>query len=450
MFGSHLRNERKTERRDEQFGDREEEIEHDQHPRARFQPLLGRRGHFAKFRTRGIPLDERIEGQEEIGQSGQAHADGDFARRRNLLSAFCQRSEEPHDQRGQDDDEERIDRLPDFGRDHIGSHEVAREDRERSPVLVEREPEKDRDPQHGEKGVHALFDLLRHPSLLLGSVADGLLPLLFARIGKALLAHHEDKERNEHGGHRRDERIVDTRIENFEILLAESAQIVRNRAARLRNKGVEVVDHLARHAVGGVQILVAERRELGVVTQIVDVEPPAAQHRCDERGNQSADIDEDVEDLEARIALRGIARIVVKLTDDRLEIALEKAVAESNEEKGATRQRQQPGRILRRGQNRDGEHAVTERHDDQTADDRPLVILRAVGDQAADQTEHIDTGVEERVDQRAFLFAQTELRAEEEHQHRIHNVIAEALAHVAQGSGNQPFGMVFEHSPLGI
>ncbi len=86
----------------------------------------------------------------------------------------------------------------------------------------------------------------------------------------------------------------------------------------------------------------AEGRELGVVGQRVHAEPPAAEHRGHEGSHQAAHVDEHIENLEAGVALRGIFGIVIELTHDGLEVALEKTVAEGDEEEGETGHRQKP------------------------------------------------------------------------------------------------------------
>ena len=86
----------------------------------------------------------------------------------------------------------------------------------------------------------------------------------------------------------------------------------------------------------------AERGEVGVVEHVVCLEPPLAEQRCHKRSYESADVDEDVEDLEARVAAafrlaQGVLalesrlslEVVVHLTDDSLQVALEQAVAEA-------------------------------------------------------------------------------------------------------------------------
>ena len=62
-----------------------------------------------------------------------------------------------------------------------------------------------------------------------------------------------------------------------------------------------------------------------------------------------------------------------------------------------------------------------------------------------DEAEHIDTSVEAGVDDSGCLLFKAEFRAEEEHEHSVHDIISEALAHVAQSRGDQPLGLVLKH-----
>ncbi len=197
---------------------------------------------------------------------------------------------------------------------------------------------------------------------------------------------------------------------------------------------------------GDTQELMAHGGERRVVHHAVDIKPPRAQHGSHEGGDETADVDEHIENLEARIALRCVAGIVVQLTHDSLKVAFEKTVAEGYEEERHGCHSKKHIGVVACGHHRHGEHNVAEGHDDKTPDDGAFVVLRLVGDGAAHKAEHIDAGVEHGVDQGAFLFREAEFGAQEEHQHCIHDVVAETFAHVAQGRWNKAFGMVFKHN----
>ena len=97
--------------------------------------------------------------------------------------------------------------------------------------------------------------------------------------------------------------------------------------------------------------------------QSVDLKPPRAQQRSNERSDKTTNIDEDIENLETRVALSlgnaqclftllGSLRleVVVHLSYDGLQVALEQTVTEGNEEQCHTRQWQQPRDVSRRSQ----------------------------------------------------------------------------------------------------
>ena len=203
---------------------------------------------------------------------------------------------------------------------------------------------------------------------------------------------------------------------------------------------------------------VAEFGQVGIVQESVGLQPPLTEERRDERRDETADVDEDIEDLEAGVPLllgrlQGLGAflgrfdliVVVHLADDGLEISLEQAVAEGDQGQGQAGEGKQPCGVGGRGRDGDGQEDVTRRHDDQALLDGALVVLGAVGDDAAHQGEHIDGGVEDGVDQAAGRIAESELGDEEQQQDRIHDVVAEAFAHVAERGGKQSFRVVFEH-----
>ena len=166
----------------------------------------------------------------------------------------------------------------------------------------------------------------------------------------------------------------------------------------------------------------AEGGQLGIVEQAVLSEPPLAQIGGDEGRHQTADIDKHIEYLETAVAaaLHGGQRlgpvfgglslhIVVHLSHDGLQVALEETIAEGDEEEGQAGEGQQPRGVLCGGHDGDGEEHIAQGHDDKAGADGALVVLRAVGDDTAHEAQHIDAGVEHRVDDTAGGIAQTEL-----------------------------------------
>ena len=126
-----------------------------------------------------------------------------------------------------------------------------------------------------------------------------------------------------------------------------------------------------------------------------------------------------------------------------MEVAFEKTVAAGDEQQGEHRQEEDPGLGAVGAEHRDGQQAIANGHHDDTRDDGLLVVLGAVGDDTARQGEDVDEKIEHTEDQRRPLVGDAELGADEQHQHGIHDVVAEPLAHVAQSGGDQTLRMLF-------
>ena len=179
------------------------------------------------------------------------------------------------------------------------------------------------------------------------------------------------------------------------------------------------------------------------------LQPPVAHADRNERSEETADVDEHVEYLEARFALVAELLVVVHLTHERLQVALEQTVTECDYQQAQTRQHQIEslvGHGCRRG---NCDNQVTDRHDDQAPHDSALVVLGLIGDDTADQRKQIDRGIEARVDVTRRLLVEPELGRDEERQNSHHDVEAEAFAHVGQSGGDQTFWL-FKHSFLSI
>ncbi len=251
---------------------------------------------------------------------------------------------------------------------------------------------------------------------------------------------------------------MDAGVEGVEVVLAEGGHVGEVVAGELHLLG----ECLEVAAVGAAQRSVdegvAEAWQVSVVGEVVHIEPPRAEQRRNERSGQRTHVDEDVEYLEARVALAlcplqavgalacGVAlKVVVHLSDDGLQVALEEAVAAGDEHQGEDGEREQGGGVLGCGEHGDGQAHIAQGHDQEATHDGALVVLCAVGDDAAHEAHDIDGGQEQGGDEAARLVGQAKLGAEEECQHGVHDVIAEALAHVAEGCEKQSFGMVLEH-----
>lgn len=94
---------------------------------------------------------------------------------------------------------------------------------------------------------------------------------------------------------------------------------------------------------------------------------------------------------------------------------------------------------------RNGKQDIAERHHHQAVDDGAFIVLRAVGYESADEAQHIDSGIKKRINQTSCLIAKPELRAKEQREDSIHDIIPETLAHIGKGGGYQSFRMVFKH-----
>lgn len=239
---------------------------------------------------------------------------------------------------------------------------------------------------------------------------------------------------------------MDAGVEHLEVLRAERLDVSHVVTDVLGDHRVEVVEVLIVHAVSDAEILVAHCGEVSVIAHAVNAEPPAAQHGGHEGGHEATDVDEHVENLEAGVTLGSVLGVVIELSDDGLEVALEEAVAECDQEQSHASDCEEPAVSGGSGEDGDGEDDVAGGHHQEAGDDGTLIVLSAVSDYAADEAEHVDAGVEEGVYEGALLLGEAEFGTQEQHEHGVHDVIAKALAHVAEGGGYQAGGLVFKHS----
>ena len=150
-------------------------------------------------------------------------------------------------------------------------------------------------------------------------------------------------------------------VEDLQVGLTRSSHVV-DITARSSHQGVQVGRSLFTHARRIVDEPMAEFGQLCVIDHIVCLEPPLAQQRSYEGSNQTTHVDEDIENLEARVALalgdtqclrtllgRFGLEVVVHLTDNSLQISLEETITKGDEEEGQTGERQQPHLVVSRG-----------------------------------------------------------------------------------------------------
>ena len=273
---------------------------------------------------------------------------------------------------------------------------------------------------------------------------------LLGGLRELALLREEDNQRNEHGGHRNEEREVDTLVEGQDIVGAELRQV-----SAVVGGGKHRVCHrlgeLLRHSAVS-KILVAEGRHVRVVNKVVNLKPPLAQHGSHEGSNHATDVDEHVENLETAVALvLGLGQssgtflgglgleVVVHLTDESLQVAFEQTVTKSDEEQSRASEDEDAPPATRAvgddafsvlAEQRDSHTHITEGHDDQAPLDGAVVVLGAVGDDTANEAQHIDAEVEHRVDDTSGGIGQAELRHDEQQQDGVHDVVAETLTHV--------------------
>ena len=251
---------------------------------------------------------------------------------------------------------------------------------------------------------------------------------------------------------------MDTLVEDLQVVLARCSHIVYC-TTDLGHQLSQVSHSLGSHCTCILNELVAECGQLCVVNHSVGIQPPLTQQGSYERSDQTTDINKYVEDLETRITLALCnsqslgtllsslsLEVVIHLTNDCLQVTLEQTVTKCDQEQSEAGQNQQPSGVTSSCQNRNRQQHITGCHYHQTRLNGSLVVLRAVSDETTNQSQQIDTCIEYRVDSTADCLVQTELRAEEQYQHCIHNIVAKTLTHITQSSSQQTFGMSFEHN----
>ena len=431
----YFRDERKTQRRDEQFGYRQDEVGDQQQP-GRYAFGRGETSLCLYF-GEGRKAD-RTEGHDHVGQSGDAHTDGDLLGRGRFAVFFAQYAEYPDDDRGEEDHAEGVHRLEQFGRN--GESEegqpgvVLCEECQGQSVLVEREPEENHDGEYGKQGVKTLFDLLGR-LLDFGFGRFALLRYGFgSRVGQVVAVGYEDHQGDEHGEDGHAECIVESGVECFEVVLGKGGHVGRSTVeAYLGGQfGKTSFYHFGGHR--SVVELVAQGGQVGVVGEALCAQPPVAySHGC-HRGEHAADVDEHVEDLETGVAQFSVFLVVVELADECLQVALEQSVTECDDHQGADDNGF-------RADGWDGQNDVSQGHDQDTGGDGAFVVASAVGDQTSHHGQNIDRCIEERINFSGAFPVDAEFRHKEKGQDRHHGVKSETFAHVRQRGGDKAFGL---------
>ena len=183
----------------------------------------------------------------------------------------------------------------------------------------------------------------------------------------------------------------------------------------------------------------AHGRQAAVVGEALRAQEPVADGGGGEGGEESADVDAHVKDHEGRVAQLGILRVVVQLADHRLQVALEEAVAEGDDEQADQGDGQRHAR--------NGHDGVAGEHDDDAEKDDQLVLAGAVGQDAAEQRQGINGVIEPAVVIAGRGGGEVIPGLQEKDQDGHHGIEAEALAHVGEKGDKQSLGMIFEHWP---
>ena len=221
---------------------------------------------------------------------------------------------------------------------------------------------------------------------------------------------------------------MDTLVEDGDVVGAESSGVSEN---------ITFLHH-SRHGLcellGCLTIseeLVAQTGHISVIDKVMRLQPPFAEERGDERSEETTDVDEDVENLEAGVAailslceclgtLLGslFFELIVQFADDGLQVALEQTVTEGDEQQSHTGDNQdgpptstavEDSTLCGLAEQRNSHHHIADSHDNQTPLDGLVVVLGLVGDDTAHQTQHVDAEIEDGVDDAGGSIGKTEL-----------------------------------------
>ena len=138
---------------------------------------------------------------------------------------------------------------------------------------------------------------------------------------------------------------------------------------------------------------------------------------------EGSNVDAHVEDAEGQVPVFAVARRVVKVANEHLQVAFEKARADGDEGKGGNHDGQSASK---------GEKRVTEEHDDGAERDCFAVAEIFVGDESAKHREKVDRGQKdaEHLSGGGGGPAVPGLKVEREN--RKHGVVAESFSHVGE------------------
>ena len=346
MTRCHFRYKRQSKRADKQFCYRQEEVGYNQYPRPCFFQTGCTHGfctHRAEFGARRITANHRVNHQEQVCSCRYGHTNGNLTRGGDGLSAFGHCAKYQHDDRRKDNHEARVQCLPNLRCNRVRTNEVASKYRKRLTILMERKPEEYSNTQYCEQSIHTLLDFFCHCLLLFCRIFSSCRFLFLTRLRIHLLRADKYNQRNEHGSNRSDKRVVNTLVKYRDIILAE-CQLVSHYIA-FRDAVRKNLGELGQSISIGcaIQHFMANLRHVGVVNHCVLTKPPLTKKRCYEGSNQTAYIDEHVENLKTDIAfvfccfqrfrtllLCFCFCLVIHLTYNCLQVALKQTITKCN------------------------------------------------------------------------------------------------------------------------
>ena len=291
-----------------------------------------------------------------------------------------------------------------------------------------------------DEGDDAVPGLLRGELLVARSALGGLLGVDVGVLEPAAAAeidgYRDDKRDARHG----EAEVVGGR-KVIDVVLAEGSEVHRSNLLT-RHRGLE---RLKQRRVGErpAEILVGEGRNVGLVDEAGALEVAVGQRSSCRGGEHRADVDGHIEKAEGAVALGGVLRVVVEIAHEDLQVALEQAGAESNQQEGAYHQRQgKPAACEDVG--RHGKAQVACEHNADACHDA-FAETYLVGEPSAHDGHKVDGREEDRVELARRGSGEAEFCLQEQQEDGQHRVVAEAFAGIGQSEGKQPFRLSFKH-----
>ena len=304
------------------------------------------------------------------------------------------------------------------------------------PVLMESHPEENHHGEHEEKGRDAALRLFRSKFGLGNMRSLGLF-----RIHIGMPEPGTAAEINQNGNYQGDaghsEAVVVGRGELVDIEVAELPGI--SDSARHGSGEVGELGGILR-SDAAVYELVRKCRDIGVVDKSGLGKEEVRNVFRHTRGKHGAYVYGHIEQAEGRIPFGGIFRVVVEVPDHYLQIALEQARTYGYQGQGPEH-RYLSGDV-RPG--RDSETEIPEEHHGDTGRDA-FPETYPVCKPAAEKRHKIYSCEENRINLAGYSRTEAEFGLQEQHEYGQHGVVAEALAGIGEGKGEETFWLIFEH-----